>query len=277
MKRFTLTLVLSLVAVFIYAQDRIIKIDGSEILCHVKEIGSIEIKYTKADNPDGPLYVINRSEVRKIIFENGTEEVITQNALSVVPNAQKRMYKRAITTRPFGPLIGFVCVGYQQAMTSTRAIVGEVGFIGPHAGNTLGEDATGGYIRVGYRLKRTPEVVMPGMEWGYNLGGFYVQPELTFSAFSRTSTYYNYSTGTYSSRTSRKSSGAFMIAVGRQMIVGDIVTFDLGGSIGYAYVDQSSSSSGFLDYSPIYYSHSAFGSDFPMAYKFTLSMGVLLK
>ncbi len=30
-------------------------------------------------------------------------------------------------------------------------------------------------------MKRVPEVVMQGMEWGYNLAGFYLQPEVRFT------------------------------------------------------------------------------------------------
>lgn len=280
MKKYVLSLLCIFIAAFLFAQDKIIKIDGTEILCHVKEIGTSEIKYTKADNPDGPIYTINKTEVRKIIFANGTEEVITQNEMSVTPNAMKRMYKRAITTRPFSPLQQFICLGYQQALTPTRAIVAEVGFIGPTVGSIWPGDPQGGYIKVGFRMKRTPEVVMPGMEWGYNLGGFYVQPELAFASFNvtETGTYYN-SQGQpiTSTEVNRYNSGAFLICLGRQMIVGDIVTFDLGGAVGYGYTDKPEFTWNNFDTRIRYYSHTMIGKNFPMAWKFTFSMGIMLR
>ncbi|HTF03637.1 MAG TPA: hypothetical protein VK826_06400 [Bacteroidia bacterium] len=280
MKNFIFSLVCLCFTLGLAAQDRIIKMDKTEILCKVTEVGTSEIKYLKYDNLDGPVYTISRTDVYKIIFANGTEEIIQPNSMSVVPGNKTRHYKRAITTRPFGPLIGFVCLGYQQALTPTRAVIGEVGYIGAKIGD-LGERSQGAYIRVGFRLKRTPEVVMPGMEWGYNLGGFYVQPELTFSAFSTNQQRYIYDPntgmGTVVNEKVNYNSGAFMITLGRQMIAGEICTFDISGSIGYA--KSSGGDTGIYDFGlpRIYYSHSAGGESMPIAWKFTFSMGILMK
>jgi hypothetical protein len=280
MKNFIFSLVCLCFTVGLAAQDRIIKLDRTEIVCKVVEVGTTEIKYYKADNLDGPVYAISKTEVYKIIFENGTEEIIQPNAMSVVPDSKTRYYKRAITTRPFSPLLGFICVGYQQALTPSRALIGEVGYIGAQIGD-LRERSYGGYIRVGIRLKRTPEVVMPGMEWGYNLGGFYIQPELAFSSFSQNQTRYVYdpNTGQGSTVTEKVqyNSGAFLITMGRQMIVGGICTFDLSGSVGYAKSSENNDSIYDFGLPRTYYSHNAGGNNFPIAWKFTLSMGVMLK
>lgn len=283
-KSLLLTLLGTLFFCFAFAQsatDKIIKTDGTEIICHVKKVGSTEIEYTKADNPDGPVYTISKTEVRKIVFANGTEEVIQQNTMSVTPS-KNRNYKRAITTRPFGPLFQFISVGYQQALSPSRAIIGEVGYVGPTVGSMWSEDPTGGFIKVGFRLKRTPEIVMQGMEWGYNLGGFYFQPELAFSSFNVTETYstYNNQTGQYVTTTSsnRYNSGALLLGLGRQMIVGEIVTIDLGAAVGYGTTSKPTiANSNNWDLRTRYYSHNMFGNDFPLAWKFTFAVGILLK
>lgn len=286
MKNGILTLMLTFFSSFmLFAQDKIVKADGTEVLCVVKEIGTTEIKYVKADNLNGPMYTIKKSEVIKIIFENGTEEIFDQNSLSVIP-AKNRNYKRAITTRPFAPLMGHLSLGYQQALTPSRAFIAEIGFIGVHIGDGLSYNhATGAYGRIGFRLKRTPEVVMEGMEWGYNLGGFYVQPEIAFSSFDRdyTVTIYNPTTMTYTTEQKRGqwNSGAFLITLGRQMIVGEIMTLDLSAGIGYGFANHPNSASYYgIDFGNLpgyYFSHSGGGNSFPIAWKLSFSLGFMLK
>lgn len=57
-------------------QDKIYLSDNSVIESKISEMGINEIKYKKFDNPDGPVYVIEKSKVVMVIFENGTHEVI---------------------------------------------------------------------------------------------------------------------------------------------------------------------------------------------------------
>ncbi|MDR2627895.1 MAG: porin family protein [Dysgonamonadaceae bacterium] len=57
------------------AQDVITKKDGSEILAKVLEIGITEIRYKMYDNESGPTYVVLKSEVFMIVFQDGTKKV----------------------------------------------------------------------------------------------------------------------------------------------------------------------------------------------------------
>lgn len=274
MKNLSITIIFTLISIISFGQDKIVKKDLTEILCKVSEIGTSEIKYNKWDNLEGPLYTIKKSEVLKIVFANGTVELIEQNEMSVVPS-KNRNYKRAFTTRPFSLLGGHLCLGYQQAVTPSQAMIFEIGLIGPSVG-TLNNKANGGYFRAGYRLKRSPEVVMEGQEWGHNLGGVYIQPEIAYSNFNRTSTNTNWQTGTTSTDTYNYSSGAFLITLGRQIIAGDIMTFDVSTSFGYAFTTTDRPTNSGFD-TPRYYSHMAFGQDSPFAFNFGISMGFLAK
>ena len=283
MKKFILATIFCCIAAFAFAQDTLCTKKGEKIPCKIVEVGINDITYKKASNPDGPNYVILKSDVWKIIYANGTVEMVSQDAMSVVPDNQYRARKRAITTRPFSPLSGSVSIGYQQAITATRAFAGEIGIIGPHVG-TLAGNSSGAFVKVGFRLKRVPDVVMQGMQWGYNLGGYYVQPELAFSDFTRnvTTSVYNNSTGTYTTSAKNVSyySGAFLITVGHQSIIGDIFTFDLSASLGYAASGNSDNNpNSIYDFGlPRYYfSHFAGGKNMPLAWAFNFSMGVLLK
>ncbi len=67
----TLLLVTSFTA---WCQDKIYKRDGSTMKVIVKEVGTKNVTYKKYDNPDGPLYTVQNSEIEKIVYQNGSED-----------------------------------------------------------------------------------------------------------------------------------------------------------------------------------------------------------
>ena len=72
-------------SVNLFAQDVIIKHDGTEIKAKVLEIDDYQIKYKAFDYLDGPSRVINIYDVMRISFENGTIEfynIQTQSQVS---------------------------------------------------------------------------------------------------------------------------------------------------------------------------------------------------
>lgn len=88
--RLLLFLVLSILPWFLKAQecDIIIYNDGTEISSIVQEIRLNEIAYKKCDNPSGPLYVVQKSEVFMIRYKNGTKEIIKHSS-NIETNAPK--------------------------------------------------------------------------------------------------------------------------------------------------------------------------------------------
>lgn len=73
---FFLVMVFSLVS-DLFCQDIIIKKSGDTIRAKVLEIGILEIKLKKADDPNGAVISIINSDVSKIIYENGSADVFT--------------------------------------------------------------------------------------------------------------------------------------------------------------------------------------------------------
>lgn len=278
MKNLIASIAMIMFVAIAYSQDKIVKKSGDEVLCKVSEIGSTEIKYHKWENLEGPSYSILKSEITKIIFANGTEEVFEANELSVIPT-QRRNFKRAVTTHPMSILAGHLNFGYQQSVARSMSIVGELGIIGPKLGTGLfgDRDSKGGYLKAGFRLKRTPEVVTSDMEWGHNMGGMYVQPTLSMAVYNETQTnsYYDYLTNETSTSGTKSTvvSGAFLINVGRQMILGDIMTFDISGGVGFGHTTNSNDDARERSFN---YAHSV-GNNVPIAYDFTFSMGFLIK
>lgn len=58
-----------------YAQDVIVKMDGSTILSKVIKIGSSEVEYKKFSNQNGPTYSLLKSDIQAINYENGEKEM----------------------------------------------------------------------------------------------------------------------------------------------------------------------------------------------------------
>ena len=88
MKKVLLFLML-LSATSVFAQDVIVKKDGSTILSKVVEIGSTEVKYKKFSNQNGPTYTITKAEIQAINYENGDKDTFT-DAVVTQPQQQQQ-------------------------------------------------------------------------------------------------------------------------------------------------------------------------------------------
>ncbi len=63
---------------FLPAQDYILKRDGQEIYCKVKEVTVTKVIYTDTSRSDTTQHALNKSEVFIIKYQNGIKEVYTQ-------------------------------------------------------------------------------------------------------------------------------------------------------------------------------------------------------
>lgn len=74
MKRFLLSLVAILISSLCFAQDVIVKKDGSTILSRVVKVSSSAVEYKNFENQDGPSYTISTHELQCINYENGGKD-----------------------------------------------------------------------------------------------------------------------------------------------------------------------------------------------------------
>jgi hypothetical protein len=63
-----------------YSQDIINLKTGEQIRSKILEITQSDIKYKKFDNQSGPTYVLVKSDILNIVYENGTKDVFTSEA-----------------------------------------------------------------------------------------------------------------------------------------------------------------------------------------------------
>ena len=75
MKKTLFTTILALLFTTIYAQDIIVKKDGSTIMSKVLEVQTDIIKYKKWSNQSGPTYSIKITDIFSINYQNGEKDV----------------------------------------------------------------------------------------------------------------------------------------------------------------------------------------------------------
>lgn len=61
----------------VFAQDVIVKKDGSTILSKVLEVNQNEVKYKNYNNLNGPTYTISKSELQAINYQNGAKDTFS--------------------------------------------------------------------------------------------------------------------------------------------------------------------------------------------------------
>ena len=89
MKRLLVLLLVSIPFVSVLnAQDVITMKDGSDVQAKILEVTTSEIKYKKFSNPDGPVFTVKKSEVLLVRYENGEQDVFSDNQQTngYVPN-----------------------------------------------------------------------------------------------------------------------------------------------------------------------------------------------
>ena len=83
--------------------DVICLTSGKEIKAKVVTVGEKEITYKKADNPDGPNYVVPSETVFYIEFDNGQREVVTpQDGNRTTTTSQQQNVVTSPTATPSG-------------------------------------------------------------------------------------------------------------------------------------------------------------------------------
>ncbi len=103
----------------VFAQDVIIKKDGSVIKAKVWEINANDVKYKQYENPDGPFYITPKLDVKSVKYENGTVDNFYEEQ-----NIRK--------SRPFGLALNIagsaLTVGLSANWFITPRINAEAGF-----------------------------------------------------------------------------------------------------------------------------------------------------
>lgn len=99
MKQFIAAGLLLLGGQVLKAQDVISLKSGETINGKVSEVGINEIKYYKASNLQGPVYVVSKADVAQITYQNKTVDVFNTNP-AAIQNATASNPSVVVVTQP---------------------------------------------------------------------------------------------------------------------------------------------------------------------------------
>ena len=68
------------------SQDTIFYKNASNIVVIVKEVSQTEVQYKKLEMPDGPMYVISKNDISKIVYKNGYTETVKASVVETTIN-----------------------------------------------------------------------------------------------------------------------------------------------------------------------------------------------
>lgn len=157
------------------AQDKLYKRNGDVLDVKVKEVGTREISYKRASNAEGPTYIINKSEIERIEYENGSEDVFMSDRERARPDREAKEHPKVKYGRniiAIAPLQVTEGVGLGLSYERVLDKKGIISFYLPatiafNTSNNSGEFFPGGYYNnYGYPYNETYNTyyVMPGIK-----------------------------------------------------------------------------------------------------------------
>lgn len=268
----------------VHSQD-IIRTRKDTIRSKVVEIGIEEIKYRDYNNLEGPIFVLPKTDVIEITYENGTKTLFKPDSYDVTEAATSMRNKtHAVKFEFLSPLGGDLVFGYETMLKVGTNLEFKVGLIGVGFGDNA-KNASGAFFKGGIKFLTRPSYVQRGVKYSHGLAGFYIKPEVIFNSYKKEKSYnstnYNVYPYTYTSGVTKVSitNYALDIVLGKQYILGNSITIDFYFGIGYgirstSYDTNSVTNSDFENESNEY-SHVFGGKDSPMVMTGGFTIGVL--
>ncbi|MEO6036837.1 MAG: hypothetical protein ABIQ93_00400 [Saprospiraceae bacterium] len=231
MQKFLFSLALlfgMLLATPLSAQDIIFKKNGKEIPAKVIELGTAEVKYRPFDQPDGPIYVEDKENILKIVFQDGHTEFYGAARMDEA-TAFEGQKKAAIKISFLGPLIGYTNIMYERNIKPGRSYEIKACLIG--LGKQYADKPRGVIGSAAYKFYKKPDFYATNFKRTHILQGAYVKPEVFLGGSSHEQTEYS----TYPFKTSREQSFAFglLLNLGKQWVMDNAFVLDLGFGVGY--------------------------------------------
>ncbi len=228
-----------------FAQDSLFYTNGNVIVGQVTEIGLDVVKYRTHSDGQPVVIEVSKQDLSKIKLKDGQAYMFTSPSSESPSSAAFLGRKHALFLDVIAPALNHVTIGYEQVLGNHINLVLKAGYIGLWSGgidnNNDLYNSKGGLFTAGlkFKLPRSPKRLVSSRD-AHPLAGWYLSPELTFSAWS--TTYYTY--GGYNpyppfnnfpdiKNTDKYTSAALVLNIGREFFLGEHITFDISGGLGY--------------------------------------------
>ena len=236
---------IALTALFVataFAQDSLFYTNGNVIVGQVEEIGLNAIKYRTNSDGRQVLIEVDKQDLSSVKLKSGQAYVFNSIHTEVPSSAAFLDRKNALSLDVIAPALNHLSIGYERVLAPRINLAVKVGYIGLWKMDQVDSDvynSKGGLFTAGVKFilprsaKRNaaPRDVHP-------LAGWYLRPELMFSAWKKTSDFFEYPYDPFyyrppTARTYNYTSVAVLLSIGRQLFLGEHITFDISGGLGY--------------------------------------------
>ncbi len=106
---------------FLLAQDTIYKVNRDVVVANVQEVGTTEIRYKRFAAPDGPMYIVRKSEVWKIVYADGATETFSAPKEYISTDFTGRRW--LVGVNAFDLMFGMVTMSGEYAMKKNNLSV----------------------------------------------------------------------------------------------------------------------------------------------------------
>jgi len=216
------------------AQDKIYRKNGQVLKVKILEISSSEIKYRIFNEPDGPIYVLEKDRIKKIQYENGRVETPMLDIKD--PEQYEDQLKKAIKVNFLSPLSGYLQFGYEKSTGVGKSYELTMAIIGAGKNQTLDfysypypqtekRNQFGIAVGAGYKFNKLPDFLFGRTRFTHIMQGAYAKPILYLG---------NYSENVLVNKVNQQvverqnvTFGALQIELGKQWVFGDKFLLDL--------------------------------------------------
>lgn len=281
--RSLLVVFLLLISCHLFGQDTL-KTNKGDLVVKVIEVGLDEIKYHVWNLDQSPVIVIEKRDVKEIVFSNGQRMIIESDRMRIENIHHAAMDKNSVLKIEFlGPLNNDLTIGYERVIRPGFNLEGKIGIIGIGVDEN-NENASGAFLKFGPKLWSGKDYYVRGMRMSHPLRGTYIRPEFIFSRFDIDRTIYSFLNPDPITKRYSYTNFALNICFGKQVLFSNVISIDwyLGIGYGLQLSDAPEADTVYLGWEdasfiPYAYSHLFMGRNFPMTLSGGLTVGVILK
>lgn len=220
-----------------HAPDTLFYSNGRIVTGRVEEVGLELVRYRTESAGGSVLVVAEKRELARVKLQGGQEFVLNGYSNDVPATEAFLARKRIISMDVLAPALNHFTLAYEHGIGRRMSLCGSVGYIGLWDYSSSGSESLnskGGLFRLGVKfiLPRGRRNA-PSAREQHPLAGWYLRPDLMMGVWERRDVYY--SPYHYQNSPSKYlyKSGALNLTIGRQLLLGERITFDIHGGFGY--------------------------------------------
>lgn len=236
---------------FLFAQDTLYRSDGTRQAVKIIEVHESQVKYKMSSKVDGPMYVVNKEDIKKIVYENGATDTFpilkSINAIQKDPRSID-FGRNFISLNMTDLFLGSLTIGYERTFKSGNYSIRcplslgliSLGLASPvtNYSNTLNQFISGLSTNSYSGYYNRDKIFSTGLDFYYYNSGqgkskFYFGPSLEFGQFN----YWTYDYDFLNAYNYKKEQGtyyAFLLQTGFLLQPDKHLNISINAGLGYA-------------------------------------------